>query len=560
MPSALDFGVTKWRHTVAMALAEPDSVLGMIAFFTLMGAIVTSIVMFCIQSLPENRIRDARGEYGDTERTFAKIELICVLIFTAEYLGRLLTITAVPPPECLAVLKFTLMEKRTAAEVAVSSTLRAAAREAKAAGQPPPQRPRAPFIELSLDEFASAKWNADVSARQAERGSLSATLLLAHKNARLVLSWLFSLFNIIDAAAIFPYYIILIFPGSLGSGTSILRVMRLARVLRIARNSKSFKGVEVMGKTLVGAADALGFLLFLVGLALVLLGTLVFFCEGGVWDEDTGHFMRQDYRNQFQEVTPIVSIPHAFWYAMVTITTVGYGDMYPTTDAGRIVGTLTMITGMIVLAMPITVIGSAFSAEYKIMKVEAAAEAAATEIEQALFERLVIVEEALMTGVEEHEAEAAGDEAAAVFAAKKGGAKVATEPLRSPSMRRIGAEATSAPSLSTAASAAAASEEAGGAARSLHFAPAGVAAGAGADALTSLRGLAPGEPEQHSRLVDPNAPDAAVLELLRGLRGQLEAQSAELRGRLEVQAAELHQLRKETHALKCEMRKSFAAL
>jgi hypothetical protein len=132
-----------------------------------------------------------------------------------------------------------------------------------------------------------------------------------------------SLFNLIDAAAIFPFYVILLFPGSLGTGTAILRVMRLARVLRLARNSKSFKGVEVMGKTLVAAADALGFLLFLVGLAIVLLGTLAFFCEGGVWDESEGQFMRPDLRNQFHEVTPIVSIPHAFWYSMVTITTVG---------------------------------------------------------------------------------------------------------------------------------------------------------------------------------------------------------------------------------------------
>jgi hypothetical protein len=323
VPSALDCGITKWRHTVAMALTEPDSLLGTLAFCVLMGTIVLSIIIFCLQSLPEYRIRDARGEYGAPEIAFARIELVCVLIFTVEYIGRIITITAVPPPECLVAMKDALVEKRTAAELADSAALRAAALAAKAAGQPAPMRRPSPPVELSPEEFAAARWNADVSAWQAERGALSATLFLVRKNALRVLAWMASPFNLIDAVAIFPFYILLIFPGSLGSGTAILRVMRLARVLRLSRNSKSFKGVEVMGRTLVAASDALGFLLFLVGLALVLLGTLAFFAEGGVWDEAKGQFLRPDLLHEDFEATPIVSIPHAFWYSMVTITTVG---------------------------------------------------------------------------------------------------------------------------------------------------------------------------------------------------------------------------------------------
>jgi len=183
-----------------------------------------------------------------------------------------------------------------------------------------------------------------------------------------------------------------------------------------------------MGKTLVAAADALGFLLFLVGLALVLLGALTYFCESGEWDDDLKMFMRPDLRHQSFEATPIVSIPHAFWYTIVTISTVGYGDFYPTTDAGRVVGVCTILIGMVVLAMPITVIGSAFSAEYKIMKRKLDADKRAEEAEQAEFDRLVVMEEAMLKGLDAEEVAAAGAAVQAAGAARSGGAKVAPGP------------------------------------------------------------------------------------------------------------------------------------
>lgn len=64
------------------------------------------------------------------------------------------------------------------------------------------------------------------------------------------------------------------------------------------------------------------------------------------------------------EESPFYSIIHSFWYVIVTITTVGYGDLAPTTLAGKIVGSLTILNGIIVLAMPIGVVGANFSSEY----------------------------------------------------------------------------------------------------------------------------------------------------------------------------------------------------
>merc|ERR1711904_756528 len=71
--------------------------------------------------------------------------------------------------------------------------------------------------------------------------------------------------------------------------------------------------------------------------------------------------------------TPFPSIVHSFWFVIVTITTVGYGDAFPTTDIGKFVGTLTILGGIVVLAMPVGVIGSNFSNEYaqrEVLKVQ----------------------------------------------------------------------------------------------------------------------------------------------------------------------------------------------
>jgi hypothetical protein len=65
------------------------------------------------------------------------------------------------------------------------------------------------------------------------------------------------------------------------------------------------------------------------------------------------------------EPSPFNSIPASFYWAAVTMTTVGYGDLYPTTTAGQFVASLTMMVGILILALPITVIGTYFAAEYE---------------------------------------------------------------------------------------------------------------------------------------------------------------------------------------------------
>ena len=65
------------------------------------------------------------------------------------------------------------------------------------------------------------------------------------------------------------------------------------------------------------------------------------------------------------------------WYVIVTMTTVGYGDMYPTSDIGRVMGSIVILLGVITLAMPISIIGGNYQREYELMHASILAQVAA---------------------------------------------------------------------------------------------------------------------------------------------------------------------------------------
>merc|ERR1711908_36781 len=107
------------------------------------------------------------------------------------------------------------------------------------------------------------------------------------------------------------------------------------------------------------AMRALGiFMLLLVSL----FGSLTYSAEKGEWkctDEfPAGEYMRPTFDARDEEPSPFRSIPFSFWWVIVTTTTVGYGDFYPTTTFGKCVGALAMLSGILVLALPITIVGA----------------------------------------------------------------------------------------------------------------------------------------------------------------------------------------------------------
>ena len=178
--------------------------------------------------------------------------------------------------------------------------------------------------------------------------------------------------NIIDLAAIVPFYVeIIIIAASGGEGgnvpTGLLRLFRLFRVFRVLKLGTRMKKLEVVAAAVGDSLDMFVMLVFLLFLALVLFSTLIYFCEKDVWvGENAVDTLAGD---------PFASIPRSFWWCMVTLMTVGYGDSYPATIEGKFVASVTMIASVLIMALPISVIGANFTQRWLVYRDDASAKA-----------------------------------------------------------------------------------------------------------------------------------------------------------------------------------------
>ncbi|XP_043964334.1 potassium voltage-gated channel subfamily D member 2-like isoform X1 [Gambusia affinis] len=153
-----------------------------------------------------------------------------------------------------------------------------------------------------------------------------------------------SVMSVIDVVAIMPYYIGLVMTDNEDvSGAFVtLRVFRVFRIFKFSRHSA---GLRILGYTLKSCASELGFLLFSLTMAIIIFATVMFYAEKGSGSKFT-------------------SIPAAFWYTIVTMTTLGYGDMVPKTIVGKLFGSICSLSGVLVIALPVPVIVSNFSRIY----------------------------------------------------------------------------------------------------------------------------------------------------------------------------------------------------
>jgi len=171
--------------------------------------------------------------------------------------------------------------------------------------------------------------------------------------------------NLVDMIAIMPYYVQ--YSGE-SANLSFIRVLRLFRVLRAFKMRPSGGVVTVVWQSLTDSAEVLFMLLFVAGMIVLIYGTVIYNLEQGTYtissDWPNGNWIRSNFYDNSQEESPFKSSLYGMYWAIVTMTTVGYGDLAATSPAGRVVSCMAALTGILFLALPISVLGNNFNMEF----------------------------------------------------------------------------------------------------------------------------------------------------------------------------------------------------
>ena len=140
-----------------------------------------------------------------------------------------------------------------------------------------------------------------------------------------------SFFGIIDLLAILPTFIALILPGA--QYLLVVRVLRILRVFRVLKLVQYVEESNVLSRALWNSRRKITVFLFAVFTIVVVLGSVMYLIEG-------------------QTNPKFSSIPQSVYWAVVTLTTVGYGDIVPRTEIGKALSTLIMVMGYGIIAVP----------------------------------------------------------------------------------------------------------------------------------------------------------------------------------------------------------------
>jgi voltage-gated potassium channel len=159
------------------------------------------------------------------------------------------------------------------------------------------------------------------------------------------LRYMRSFFALIDLVAVLPAILGLF-------GAADLRTLRLLRLLRMLKLTRHATVFNLLWGVFVEEARAIGAILFILFLTLTISASVMYMIEG-------------DAPN-----TEFLSIPAAMWWAIETLTTVGYGDMVPTTPLGRVVGGIVSVVGIVALALFTGLITVSFMDQLRVRRTE----------------------------------------------------------------------------------------------------------------------------------------------------------------------------------------------
>jgi hypothetical protein len=188
--------------------------------------------------------------------------------------------------------------------------------------------------------------------------------------------------NIIDTLSTLPFFIIIgvhqaqyvgyLPPWQFSSSNSAILTVRIARCFRLLKvldvHPQGSPKLSIIISTVRESASSLFIMLGFVAISAVIFGSLVYTCEKGDFTVTIaypdGAFLRKDVTGDGTlEVTPFDNLGACVYWSVVTMTTLGYGDLYPTSNVGRLIGGLCSVYGILVISLPVTIIGNAFSTE-----------------------------------------------------------------------------------------------------------------------------------------------------------------------------------------------------
>ena len=144
------------------------------------------------------------------------------------------------------------------------------------------------------------------------------------------LCYIFSFMGIIDLCAILPFYL----PFIVNVDLRVLRILRLFRLLRVLKLTRYNNSLKVIKKVLHEEREKLYITIFFMLIMILLASSIMYFAENAAQPDK------------------FPNIPATLWWAVATLTTVGYGDVYPVTVLGKLLGGIISITGIGLIAMP----------------------------------------------------------------------------------------------------------------------------------------------------------------------------------------------------------------
>jgi voltage-gated potassium channel len=148
---------------------------------------------------------------------------------------------------------------------------------------------------------------------------------------------------LIDLLAILPFFLPMVLPLDL----RVARTLRLFRLLRLAKLARYSRALRTLGRVLYAKKEDLLVSAFVLVVLMIVVASMMYYFE------------HEAQPHQFS------SIPATMWWAVITLTTVGYGDMYPVTVAGRILGAIIAVLGVGMVALPAGLLASGFAEELR---------------------------------------------------------------------------------------------------------------------------------------------------------------------------------------------------